>query len=122
MSTEAAFVKIGEYVVNPAAIVGSWIGLRWPKTRVPHGLHVLLSSAASLFHMTMAVESGVATWVFFAIPAFLFLAVWLPCCTSDIVFPLLLVPKERRPALLGCCHDHGSPAPGDAAPDRDRCD
>ena len=23
------------------------------------------------------------------IPVFLFLAVWLPCCTSDIIFPLL---------------------------------
>ncbi|AHM58129.1 hypothetical protein EAL2_808p06260 (plasmid) [Peptoclostridium acidaminophilum DSM 3953] len=25
---------------------------------------------------------------------FLFLAVWIPCCTSDIVFPLLFV-KEK---------------------------
>jgi hypothetical protein len=24
------------------------------------------------------------------IPVFLFLAVWVPCCTSDIVFPMLL--------------------------------
>lgn len=27
------------------------------------------------------------------IAVFLFLAVWLPCCTSDIVFPLLFTPK-----------------------------
>jgi len=27
---------------------------------------------------------------------FLFLAVWLPCCVSDIVFPLLFVTNEQK--------------------------
>jgi len=34
--------------------------------------------------------SGVPT---IPIAVFLFLAVWLPCCTSDIVFPLLFAEK-----------------------------
>jgi len=33
---------------------------------------------------------------------FLFLAVWVPCCTSDIVLPLLLVPRDRWPACEHC--------------------
>ena len=28
---------------------------------------------------------------------FLFISVWLPCCTSDIVFPLLFARKEPEP-------------------------
>ena len=90
------------YIVSPSAVIGALIGLLWTRTRIPHTGHVLLSTAASLFHMTMALEHGVSTWVFIAVPAFLFLAVWLPCCTSDIVFPLLFVPKHARPGIT-CC-------------------
>jgi len=36
------------------------------------------------------------------VPVFLFLAVWLPCCTSDIVFPLLFVRPEDRPPCRHC--------------------
>jgi hypothetical protein len=31
-----------------------------------------------------------------AIFLFLFLAVWIPCCLSDIVFPLLFVKPRRQ--------------------------
>jgi hypothetical protein len=39
--------------------------------------------------MTMAMGSDVRPGAIMATGAFLFLAVWVPCCTSDIVFPLL---------------------------------
>jgi len=100
------------YIVNPLAVIGALIGLLWPRTRIPHAGHVLLSTAASLFHISMALEHGVSGWVFVAVPAFLFLAVWLPCCTSDIVFPLLFVPKGGRAQVTCCSHER----PG--APDR----
>jgi hypothetical protein len=61
----------------------------WPKTKVPHAGHVLLSTWASLFHMTMAFGEDVSPTTWVVVPVFLFLAVWVPCCTSDIVFPLL---------------------------------
>jgi len=49
-----------------------------------------------LFHIIMAMGGGVVHWlVFVAIFLFLFLAVWIPCCLSDIVFPLLFV-KEKK--------------------------
>jgi len=33
---------------------------------------------------------------YFIVLIFLFLAVWLPCCLSDIVFPLLFVRKREN--------------------------
>ncbi len=33
-------------------------------------------------------------FTYVAISIFLFLAVWIPCCISDIVFPLLFVKKQ----------------------------
>jgi hypothetical protein len=77
------------WLVNPLAIAGIAWACRWPRTKIPHAGHVLLSTWASLFHMTMAMDGQIGLWQGGLIAAFLFLAVWVPCCTSDIVFPLL---------------------------------
>jgi hypothetical protein len=80
------------WLVNPLAVAGIVVGLAWPHTRLPHAGHVLLSTWASLFHITMALGTGVGLAEGVLIASFLFLSVWLPCCTSDIVFPLLFTP------------------------------
>jgi hypothetical protein len=36
-------------------------------------------------------------------PIFLFLAVWIPCCTSDIIFPLLFVKDHTIPHHCAAC-------------------
>jgi len=77
------------WLVNPLAIAGIAIARYWPKTKFPHAGHVLLSTWASLFHMTMALGKTLDVSTLVLITVFLFLAVWIPCCTSDIVFPLL---------------------------------
>ena len=81
------------YLVNPAALAGVAIACWRPNTRGPHAGHVLLSTWASLFHMLMHIGEGqlIGPLTTAAIAVTLFLAVWLPCCTSDIVFPLLFV-------------------------------
>ncbi len=81
----------GWYLVIPAAIVGVLIAYFRPKTKFPHAGHVLLSTWASSFHMLMAMGGQFSTWRLMGSFGFLFLAVWLPCCISDIVFPLLFV-------------------------------
>ena len=81
------------WLVNPAALIGVAIGYFRPKTKLPHSGHVLISTWASLFHMIMALGSTVDWITMFVIFLFLFLAVWLPCCLSDVVFPLLFVRK-----------------------------
>lgn len=90
------------WLVNPLAAGGIALALVARRTHLPHSLHVLLSTWASLFHITMAMWRPPRLVDFLAISVFLFLAVWIPCCTSDIVFPLLVqgvgswVKKQRR--------------------------
>jgi len=89
------------WLVNPLAVIGIAVAYLWPKTAFPHAGHVLLSTWASLFHMTMAFGKDVGPLTLAIIPVFLFLAVWIPCCTSDIVFPLLFshdAVRDRRSA------------------------
>ena len=77
------------WLVNPMAALGIAAGIIWPKTRLAHAGHVLISTWASLFHVVMASGGPVRPVEVLVIAIFLFLAVWIPCCTSDIVFPLL---------------------------------
>lgn len=83
------------WLVNPLAGGGILLGIPWPHTRLAHAGHVLLSTWASLFHMTMALGDELGVTACAGLSLFLFLAVWIPCCTSDIVFPLFFV--EKRP-------------------------
>ena len=82
------------WLVNPAALIGITIGYLRPTTKCPHSGHVLISTWASLFHIIMALGEAVTWFTLLVIFLFLFLAVWVPCCTSDIVFPLLFIRKK----------------------------
>ena len=78
------------WLVNPLALLGIAIAIWRPTTKLPHSGHMFISTWASLFYLT---GYGEASWLPLlpAIFAVLFLAVWVPCCLSDIVFPLLFV-------------------------------
>jgi len=78
------------WLVNPLAILGVTIAYFRPTTKFPHAGHVLLSTWASLFHIIMAIGGSLHWFMYVAIFFFLFFAVWIPCCLSDIVFPLLI--------------------------------
>ena len=84
------------WLVNPLAILGVAIAYFKPATKFPHSGHVLLSVWASLFHIIMALGQTVNWFFYAAIFLFLFLAVWIPCCLSDIVFPLLFVKESEN--------------------------
>jgi len=85
---------LAKWWINLLAAAGIIIGYLRPTTKIPHAGHVLVSTWASLFNIT---QFGVhiAGWMFPFIFLFLFIAVWIPCCTSDIVYPLLFVKKKR---------------------------
>ena len=92
------FIGIAKWqVVNAAAVLGIAIGYWKPTTKFPHLGHVLLSTWASLFNFT---AFGIANWIPLLpfVLVFLFLAVWLPCCLSDILYPLLFV---KSPLTVG---------------------
>lgn len=80
------------WLTNPAAFLGIAIAFFRPVTKFPHSGHVLISTWASLFHIIMATGQTINTTTIITVFIFLFLAVWLPCCLSDIIFPLLFVP------------------------------
>ena len=84
---------IEEWWINLFALAGIAIGYWRQTTKIPHFGHVLLSTWASLFYI---VAFGVADWIPLLpfIFLILFVAVWLPCCLSDIIYPLLFLGKE----------------------------
>jgi len=94
MEFHVPFIK--EWWINFIALGGIAIGYWKQTTRIPHFGHVLVSTWASLFYI---MAFGKAEWIPLLpfIFLFLFLAVWIPCCTSDIVYPLLFVRKESEP-------------------------
>ena len=83
------------WLVNPLAVIGVAIAYFRPTTKFPHAGHVLLSTWASLFHIIMAVGGSFNFVSYLIVIIFLFFAVWLPCCLSDVVFPLLFVKKPE---------------------------
>jgi len=93
------------WLVNPLALAGVAVAFIHPRTKVPHAGHVLLSTWASLSHFLMAMDtSQPVTIKVVIVPVFLFLAVWAPCCTSDIVFPLLVARGGCQ--VPNCPHHH----------------
>jgi hypothetical protein len=90
-------------LVNSCAAVGIAVGCARPVTRFPHAGHVLLSTWASLFSFA---AFGVADWIPLLAPlfVFLFLAVWLPCCASDIIYPMIWTGVEGSSAKRGRDH------------------
>ena len=84
---------IEEWWINLLALAGIAIGYWRQTTKIPHFGHVLLSTWASLFYI---MAFGIAAdWIPLLpfIFLILFLAVWIPCCLSDIVYPLLFLGK-----------------------------
>jgi hypothetical protein len=84
------------WLVNPLALFGIGIAYLKPSTKFPHFGHVLLSTWASLFHIIMALGQTLNWLIYLGIFVFLFLSVWLPCCLSDIVFPLLFIKTPKN--------------------------
>ncbi|MEW6069336.1 MAG: hypothetical protein AB1485_01840 [Candidatus Thermoplasmatota archaeon] len=84
-------IIVHPYIIIPSAFVGIALSYLKPTTKCPHAAHVLISTWASLFYLLAF--GVVINWLPLLpfIFILLFVAVWLPCCASDIVFPLLFV-------------------------------
>ena len=96
------------YIVNPAAILGVLIAYFLPRTKFPHAAHVLISTWASSAHILMNTAGDITVGIIAAIFVILFIAVWLPCCISDIVFPLLFVESDLKMKEQCLCHERHS--------------
>jgi hypothetical protein len=75
------------------ALIGSITGILTKFTKMPHFIHVFLSVFASLFYLLTF--SPTFDFVYFIGAFFIvFIAVIIPCCLSDIIFPFLFLPKK----------------------------
>jgi hypothetical protein len=90
------------YLVFPAAIIGVLLAYFKPSTHLPHASHVLISTWASSAHMLMNTHADMTLTLLLGMFVVLFLAVWLPCCVSDIIFPLLFVGPDGKHEPHAC--------------------
>ena len=93
------------YLVNPAALLGVLIAYFLPRTKFPHAAHIWVSTWASSSYLLMNMQTEMTVAAVIGIFSTLFMAVWVPCCISDIVFPLLFVKSDIE--LLEPCPVHG---------------
>jgi hypothetical protein len=75
-----------------ASIVGASFGIAIRKTKLPHFLHVFISVFASLLYI-FAYSTNFSTLTIFLIFIITSVSVIVPCCLSDIVFPMIF---QRR--------------------------
>ena len=87
-------------LVIPFAGVGVVLGVATAgsvvrSTLISHSLHVLASTMASIFYMVGPL--GLIAWIddLGQIFMFVILAVMIPCCVSDIIFPMLMTRAGR---------------------------
>lgn len=88
-------------VIISVAIIGSLVGIYAGMFRINHSLHVFLSIFASFFYL-LAFSVELSFLAILANSLIVFLAVYIPCCISDIVFPILFIKKPCR----NCGHWH----------------
>lgn len=93
------------WLVFPASFAGIFLGMIFLQlvekgTEIFHLLHVLVSSLASLLYLA---SFDVALWQESAVVPFVItlIAVWVPCCLSDIIFPLCFAGMKAP-----CCGHH----------------
>jgi len=85
-------------LIFPFAIVGILAGFMVTKsldrsTEYSHSVHVFISSAASLLYL---ISFGLIDWMHAVTGVFFVtvIAVWFPCCLSDIIFPMICTHKH----------------------------
>ncbi len=92
------------WLVNPLAVAGIVVAHVRPATKFPHAMHVLLSTWTSLFHILMARGASMSVETYIMAAFGLFVAVWIPCCVSDIVFPMMFV-RDKETVTAGVAAD-----------------
>ena len=83
------------FLILGSAVVGGLVGISFGLFRLNHYLHIFLSVFASLFYL-LGFSSSVSVWVVLLLSLVVFLVVYVPCCVSDIVFPILFVGRDVK--------------------------
>ena len=82
-------------LIISSAIVGAFLGISIKITKIPHLVHVGLSVFASLFYL-LAFSPQISPIYFLGVFVIVIIAVIIPCCTSDILFPFFFLGKKIK--------------------------
>lgn len=92
-------------IILSAALFGSFIGIKAKITKLPHTFHVLLSVFASLFYLTAFTPN--LSLIYLTISSIIIvIAVIIPCCISDIIFPFIFLKKDIQSCSCNLKHTH----------------
>ena len=80
-------------MILSSALIGTIFGIATKITRFPHFVHVSLSVFASLLYIT-SFSQNISSIYWLASFIIVFIAVLVPCCISDIIYPLMFVGKN----------------------------
>jgi hypothetical protein len=82
-------------LIFSVAFLGSITGIAVKKTKFPHFAHVLISVFASLLYI-FAYSTNFSILTIFLIFVITSISVVIPCCLSDIVFPIIFQDKLKE--------------------------
>lgn len=86
-------------IILAVALIGSLVGARTKLTDIPHFVHVGLSVFASLFYL-IAFSPEFSAFYLSASFLITFVAVIVPCCVSDILYPFFFLGEKIK--KCGC--------------------
>jgi len=89
------------FLILGIAFLGATLGMYFNLFKVSHMLHVFLSIFASLFYL-LAFSIEMSVIAILMVSGLVFLTVYIPCCISDIIFPLFFIKKPCK----DCGHWH----------------
>lgn len=81
-------------IIFGTAFFGAIVGISTRYTKFPHFLHVFISLFASLLYI-LAYSSNFTSINYFFIFIITTISVVVPCCMSDIVFPILFQGRRK---------------------------
>lgn len=82
-------------IIILSALIGSSIGILTKITKMPHFIHVGLSVFASLFYI-LAFSQALSLMYFIGAFFVVLIAVIIPCCISDILYPFFFLGKKIK--------------------------
>ncbi len=81
------------FLIISTALLGSLLGIITKITKMPHFIHVFLSVFASIFYLLSFTTNTNTIYLILSV-IIIFIAVLIPCCISDIIFPILFTKKD----------------------------
>ncbi len=82
------------FLIIIPALIGSLAGMVFTKTKISHFIHIFVSVFASLFYL-ISFSQEISLLQMISATLITFIAVLVPCCAGDIIYPLLFLKNKE---------------------------